>query len=113
MASAAYDYPELARISQGLGVEIIEDAEDQADRALAELNRLRDLVDRDFMLERAATACDNVMRQAAADGGVSVSWFAWVPDHLRQVAARIAAVTHPRPTSYGEASPSDEGQVTP
>lgn len=31
---AAFDYPELARITQGLGVEYLEDAEEQAERDL-------------------------------------------------------------------------------
>jgi hypothetical protein len=105
--SAAEDYPEIARLPSGLGCEVIEDLEDQADRVLAELDRLRDLVDRDFMLDRAATACDNVMTQAA-EHGVPVSWFSWVPGHLRQVAGRIAAATQPRPTSIGEATPSED-----
>lgn len=38
---ARADYPELHRITMGIGVEVIEDAEDQADRALDELDRLR------------------------------------------------------------------------
>ncbi len=39
--SARDDYPELDRITRGIGVEIIENAERQADRALRELDRLR------------------------------------------------------------------------
>jgi hypothetical protein len=39
--SARDDFPELARIPQGIGVEYIEDAEDQAERALNEIDFLR------------------------------------------------------------------------
>ena len=39
--SVRSDYPELVRISNGMGVHILEDAEDQARRALDELARLR------------------------------------------------------------------------
>jgi hypothetical protein len=40
--SARDDYPELYRITRGIGVEIIEDAEAQADKALDEIDRLND-----------------------------------------------------------------------
>ncbi len=43
--SVRSDYPELVRISNGMGVHILEDAEDQARRALDELARLRAAAD--------------------------------------------------------------------
>lgn len=39
--TARDDYPELHRITSGLGVEILEDAETQAEAALNEIDRLR------------------------------------------------------------------------
>lgn len=91
---AAFDYPELARITQGLGVEYLEDAEEQAERALDELNTLRGLLLQDNMLTRCATAVENLMQQGA-QRGANVAWAAWVPDHLRRLVAIFDAAASP------------------
>jgi hypothetical protein len=100
---AAFDYPELARITQGLGVEYLEDAEEQAERALDELigtashvvfNTLRGLLLQDDMLTRCATAVENLMQQGA-QRGANVAWAAWVPDHLRLLVAIFDAAASP------------------
>jgi hypothetical protein len=38
------------------------------------------------MLERAAIACDSLIEQARPK---NVEWAKWVPQHLRQLAARV------------------------
>jgi hypothetical protein len=42
------------------------------------------------MVRRAAQACRNMTQQAQLGLG-SFDWFDWVPQHLDQIAARLAA----------------------
>lgn len=73
--TARDDYPEIERITRGVGVECIEDAEEQAAAALDEIDRLRELQQRTLTTALWSTGWH---RPCVPDGGhlcVCGQWF--------------------------------------
>lgn len=66
--SAADDFPEIARISQGIGCLVLEDCEEQAEMVLAEVDVLRAKV---LLLKAQLAAAEVALRMCGYQGAMT------------------------------------------
>ncbi len=66
--SAADDFPEIARLPQGIGCLVLEDCEEQAEMVLAEVDVLRAKV---LLLEAQLAAAEVALRMCGYQGAMT------------------------------------------